>query len=617
LIRTDLRSRPPEDWQRRIAVIAAAAGVTRIGDVTGFDRIGVPVFQAVRPMSRSLSVSQGKGWHRPQARLSALMEALELHCGERCRPADRRGSLRALGPHWGRAGSDLDPYRDWLVATDLAGGGSCLVPRERICLDMTGPVPDLAVCSDGMGAGATIDEATLAGLCEVIEREAHARWQALSRRERAATAIDPASVADGDAAALLNLIARAGCRVHLWEIGGEIGVAAFLCVIAEGSLAEARAMAPAGGTGCHPDRGVAIGRAILEAAQTRVTARVGAREDFKAIHYDEARRLDRALLLELIAAGPPQRDFTAAPSRRFGSAGAAIDGLLDRIMPLGGPVARIDLTDPTIGIPVVRIIAPWQQAPELMLQPTSTPVVAAEPGALTGRRLLFVGPSAPGLLASPPAGFLARPPARCGDIASAIAEQPAAIGLIDGVFGTGPAVWHKEILFAIEAGIPVYGAGSIGALRAAELSSCGMIGVGGVFAAYAAGRMARDDAVLVEHAPAELGCRPLTVALVDMLATLAACPIPPTLRRRLATVAASLPVAERRWPAVLEAASIGPEERPALLALLDGAATSVKEADAMAMVTAMAGPLPDVGATPRPPVPRTRFVAVVSRALPA
>jgi ribosomal protein S12 methylthiotransferase accessory factor len=591
--------------------------VTRIGDVTGFDRIGVPVFQAVRPMSRSLSVSQGKGRRRPQARLSALMEALELHCGERCRPAERHGSLRDLGPAWASRSADLDRERGWLVATDLASGGLCLVPRERICLDMTGPVPDLALCSDGMGAGATLDEATLAGLCEVIEREAHARWQALSRRDRAATAIDPASVDDPDAIALLGRIAGAGCRAHLWEIGGEIGIAAFLCVIAEGSPAEARAMAPAGGTGCHPDCGVAIGRAILEAAQTRVTARVGAREDFKAVHYDEARRLDRALLLELLTAGPPGRAFAAVPHRRFDSAAAAVGGLLRAIAPLGGPVARIDLTDPAIGIPVVRIIAPWQQAPELMLQAKRaphTPTATGEEGALTGRRLLFVGPSAPSLLAFPPAGFVARPPARCGDVAAAIVERPAAIGLVDGVFGTGPSVWHKEILFAMEAGIPVYGAASIGALRAAELHACGMIGIGAVFAAYAAGRIARDDAVLVEHAPAPLGSRPLTIALVDMLATLSACRLPASLRRRLAVAAGALAVADRGWSAVLQAAALPPEQHPELLALLGAAAKSLKEADAAALVAAMTGQLPPVRGAP---VPRTRFVAAVSPARPA
>ena len=591
--------------------------MTRIGDVTGFDRIGIPVFQAVRPLSRSLSVSQGKGRRRPQARLSALMEALELHCGEHCRAADRQGSLRTLGEAWTTTGADLDRQRGWLVASDLASGGTCLVPRERVCLDMTGPVPDLSVCSDGMGAGATVEEATLAGLCEVIEREAHARWQALPRRARAATAIDPASIDDPEAAALIGLIGRAGCRAHVWEIGGGIGVAAFLCVIADGSPAEARAMAPAGGTGCHPDRGVAIGRAILEAAQTRVTARVGAREDFKPVHYDEARRLDRALLLELIAAGPPQHRFAAVSHRRFGSAAAAIEGLLQAIAPLGGPVAKIDLTDPVIGIPVVRIITPWQQAPELMLHARHTPMPQREAGRLAGKRLLFVGPSAPALLASPPDGFVARPPAHCGDIAAAIAARPAAIGLIDGVFGTGPSVWHKEIAFAIEAGVPVYGAASIGALRAAELGPCGMIGIGEVYAAYASGRMARDDAVLVEHAPEALGCRPLTLALVDMLAKLATCPMPPTLRRRIAIAAAALPVGKRQWADVLVAASIAEVQRAELLAMLTAPAPSVKESDALALVAAMAGPLPDPRANPHPPVPRTRFVAAVSPARPA
>ena len=58
-------------------------GITRLADVTGLDRIGVPVFQAIRPLSRSVSVSQGKGLDPDAARASALMEAVETWHAER------------------------------------------------------------------------------------------------------------------------------------------------------------------------------------------------------------------------------------------------------------------------------------------------------------------------------------------------------------------------------------------------------------------------------------------------------------------------------------------------------------------------------------------------------
>src|SRR5690242_2091930 len=73
----------PEETWRRIQPALAAAGVTRVADVTGLDHLGIPVFQAIRPASRNLSVSQGKGLSAAAARVSAAMEALELWHAER------------------------------------------------------------------------------------------------------------------------------------------------------------------------------------------------------------------------------------------------------------------------------------------------------------------------------------------------------------------------------------------------------------------------------------------------------------------------------------------------------------------------------------------------------
>lgn len=97
------------------------------------------------------------------------------------------------------------------------------------------------------------------------------------------------------------------------------------------------------------------------------------------------------------------------------------------------------------------------------------------------------------------------------------------IGLIDGLYGDCAAVWHKEILFALSSGIAVFGAASMGALRAAECEAFGMIGIGDIFEAYRDSHRVSDADVAVSHAPGELGYRPLTIALVDAEATLAAC----------------------------------------------------------------------------------------------
>lgn len=114
------------------------------------------------------------------------------------------------------------------------------------------------------------------------------------------------------------------------------------------------------------------------------------------------------------------------------------------------------------------------------------------------------------------------PPASQGDVYRAARDRPDAIGIIDGYFDCVPAVWHKEILWAMYQGIHVYGSGSIGALRAAELATFRMVGIGWVFEAFRDGLLEDDDEVTVAHAAEDLDYRPLSEAMVNIRRTLAA-----------------------------------------------------------------------------------------------
>lgn len=117
--------------------------------------------------------------------------------------------------------------------------------------------------------------------------------------------------------------------------------------------------------------------------------------------------------------------------------------------------------------------------------------------------------------------FECRPPARRGDIYRAVKHGARTIGLIDGYFRSFPSVSHKEILWSLAAGCHILGSSSMGALRAAELSAFGMVGVGRIFQDFLQGKLSRDDEVAVEHAPPELGYFATSEALVNMRYTLA------------------------------------------------------------------------------------------------
>lgn len=139
-----------------------------------------------------------------------------------------------------------------------------------------------------------------------------------------------------------------------------------------------------------------------------------------------------------------------------------------------------------------------------------------------GPKLVFLGPTLTLAEASVVTDAVLLPPAVQGSIVAAIQQfKPSAILIVDGGFQTEPSVRHKEILWAIGQGIPVMGAASMGALRAAELSPL-MQGVGFIYRWYRRFAFAPDDAVAVLHGPPEIGYTPLTDALIDLRLTVRA-----------------------------------------------------------------------------------------------
>jgi hypothetical protein len=144
--------------------------------------------------------------------------------------------------------------------------------------------------------------------------------------------------------------------------------------------------------------------------------------------------------------------------------------------------------------------------------------------------VVFVGPTlAAAEIALPDAlpGVIVRPPVAVGDVLALVQarRRPTRIAIVDGYFERMAAVWHKEILLALERGIEVWGAASMGALRAAELAPFGMLGVGAVYRAYRGGQLVADDEVAVAHLPAEYGFRPTSEALVNLREGLARAPM--------------------------------------------------------------------------------------------
>jgi hypothetical protein len=228
--------------------------------------------------------------------------------------------------------------------------------------------------------------------------------------------------------------------------------------------------------------------------------------------------------------------------------------------------------------------------------------------------VVFLGPSLPVDEARRrlPARYLG--PARCGDVLRARRLSPRAIAIVDGVFAHTAAIWHKEILLALDDGISVFGASSMGALRAAELGPFGMVGIGRIFEAYRDGVYTDDDEVALLHGPAESTYRERSEAMVNIRATVAHAVssgiICPASAARVIGCAKNTFYQGRSLAAAIEAAWSGDPEAEESCRfqrfLASGGYVNQKRLDALELLAHLA-----IGTTPpavRFPLHRTSFI---------
>ena len=236
--------------------------------------------------------------------------------------------------------------------------------------------------------------------------------------------------------------------------------------------------------------------------------------------------------------------------------------------------------------------------------------------------VVFIGPTIqPGEVQAQLPGARCLPPVQQGDVYRVVRQGATSIGIIDGFFSGAPSVWHKEVLWALAKGTHVFGSASMGALRAAELHSFGMRGVGRIFEWFRDGALEDDDEVAIIHGPAELAYLPLSEPMVNIRATLEcagrASVISPSSLLTLSMGAKALFFPERNWPNILAAARkhVEASELAAFEAWLPLGRIDQKLEDARSMLRVMR----EAGAGSPPFKPSFRFVhthfweALVSR----
>lgn len=346
-------------------------GITRVGSITGLDRIGIPVCQAVRPMALSNAVTQGKGDTPVQAAISAIMESIETWAAERI-PQDRifEASADSLAQDvrelYDPIASSQAPENwssrttAWITGWDVLKERPVPVPLAMVDTVYTVPSPHPPVfprTTTGLGAGTTLGEAVQHAGLEVLERHA------VAQARRAPGFFDDwriatSSLPRGAAADVAERVRSAGFAIGLWEASRGKSLPTVWCHVMEADDRPSLAPLPAEGFGCHPDAGTAVLKAIVEACQARLSAISGAREDLTRRIYprvhDDAGLRDWREFLARDSHGRALAD--PAPT----SAGAAFDVLLRALREAGAGSAIVVPVhwDDVAGIYVVRLVAP-------------------------------------------------------------------------------------------------------------------------------------------------------------------------------------------------------------------------------------------------------------------
>jgi YcaO-like protein with predicted kinase domain len=374
------------------ARLAEAMGVTRVARITGLDRTGVEVACAVRPGGHVLQVCNGKGLTFEGAALGALFETAELWSAEHVPSGQLMWGTRAEldgrgGEAWsaealGSAGRVVDPrlWGDsvrcaWQQAQELHSGGTVWVPAQGVYCPPAaevalGPV-SVAWTSNGSGAHPDARSALLHALLEATERDQLARtlpggWteEAVLRRM-----LSPGGLERGAprTAALARTLRERGFGVYLFDVTptsrtpGAVGLPVAAAVLVDTQQGPVPLTA---GYACALGRDDALMRALLEAAQSRLTDIHGAREDVAAA--DRSAAQDFAAVC---ASARPKRQPADLPDFSPDSASPARGGrrVLTQLRQAGFTrAAAVALDAPLPGLHVRRVVVPGMGISELL-----------------------------------------------------------------------------------------------------------------------------------------------------------------------------------------------------------------------------------------------------------
>jgi putative methanogenesis marker protein 1 len=370
-------------WER-LRPLLKRIGITRLADITGLDRLGIPTYSAVRPtLKRSaVTVTCGKGLRSIDAKVGAVMESIEYKLSE---PDEHRSRLARIEelegnvahpadfhlPPWVKNVSSLN--LEWVEAWDIARDEPVWLPAASAFILDPGGDFLFDTDSNGVASGNRIEEAICHALAEIIERDAESVAQshlALAPASERYPLLDLSSI-PASSQALVERFVQNGVDLYVRNITSDLGIA---CFSAECVDRNTDKLLIHGGSGAHLVAEIALNRALTEAAQSRAADIQGSREDLS--YFRRADRDPRNLSIKEWRAPEGRRaHFRDVPSLCCDDVAKDIGVMIERLLARGFKrVAVFDLTSDELGIPAVRVIVPgleifcvdrWRTGPRL------------------------------------------------------------------------------------------------------------------------------------------------------------------------------------------------------------------------------------------------------------
>ena len=350
-------------------------GITRVADITDLDRIGMPVFTAIRPTAEdgAISIYGGKGISKDHAKASAMMEGFERYSAEKQESDD---TIFATPNEIGEKGEYIEPKSlnlpqkfekadlgdtkfEWNLAHDIITGNDYYVLSNAVFhpYNHDSDVESLFKSNtNGLASGNVLEEAILHGIFEVIERDA---WSIFELTHKNYSQINIDSIESELIKEIIDKFESQGIKIKLMDFTADINIPTIAASADDTVTRDAGLLTL--GIGTHLDPEVAILRALTEVAQSRATQINGAREDTvradfaREAGYERMKRINKYYFRQ----EEEQINLSDIENKSTTSIDEDIDIVKEEL--IANDIKHVlytNLTRPEVDVSVVRVIIP-------------------------------------------------------------------------------------------------------------------------------------------------------------------------------------------------------------------------------------------------------------------